>query len=348
MKKRYENLDGLRAIACMGIAAMHLYCTQGYLMDGIVHRIILSWALFVILFMMLSGFGICAGYLRKFSDGSISLEAFYARRFSKILPFFAVTTVLGVAAERSFRGVLEGIMELSLLFGLLPNSNCFNVNGVCWTLGTIFAFYLLFPFVSVLLKSRKRAWMALAALMLIQVLCGSLFMQEPIVVEGYIGRTSVLYSLAFFLAGGLIYLCREEIEGFVRKHQWIVLLACLAVTIIYYLTPDVIGNYFAADFKAMVMFAGWSIYAIGARSFILNNRLMKLIADSSMEIYLSHMIVIKGMSVLGITELMDKNAISFILMFLVLMVGTGLFVKIVKLMTAWLGKQVEKRIERVA
>ena len=28
--KRYENLDGLRAIFCMGIVAMHLYATAGY------------------------------------------------------------------------------------------------------------------------------------------------------------------------------------------------------------------------------------------------------------------------------------------------------------------------------
>lgn len=348
--KRYENLDGLRAISCMGIVAMHLYCTAGYAGGGgALDSVISSWASLVIPFMMLSGFGICAGYLERFQQSQTSLEKFYMRRYSKILPFFLVTTLIGVVAEHSLRGIAEGLIELSLVFGFLPNnSNCFNVNGVCWTLGTIFAFYLLFPFVSVLLKNKKRAWMALAASVVVQFLCETLFMTEVFVLDNYLNRSNVLYSMTFFLTGGLLYLYREDIARFVKgkhderhgKRQWLILLACIASTVAYYLTPDKVFGVRISDQKVVLVFVLWCVYAIGSESFVLNNRLVKGIAKYSMEIYLSHMITLKVLRVLKVAEIMGKNIAFFLIMFVLLMVVTLAFVVVVNFGIAWVGKRV--------
>ena len=312
--------------------------------------------------MMLSGFGICAGYLERFQTGGISLEKFYARRYSKVLPFFLVTTLIGVIAEHSLRGVAEGIIELTLVFGFLPNnSNCFNVNGVCWTLGTIFAFYLLFPFISVLLKNKKRAWLALVAATIVQILCEALFMTDGFVVDNYINRTNILYSMPFFLTGGLLYIFRGEICSFVkgraqsedivpkadgrykayacykkeRLKQWYILLACIIATVLYYILPDMAFGISIIDQKTAFVFALWCVYAIGAKSFVLNNCVLKVIAKYSMEIYLSHMIVLRVLQILRVTELMNKSIMSFLIMAVLLLATTIGFILVVDLAIKW-------------
>lgn len=280
--------------------------------------------------MLLSGFGMCAGYLDRFLTKNVDLERFYARRYGKILPFFAVTTAIGVVAEHSLRGVGEGIMELSLLYGLLPNnSNCFNVNGICWTMGTIFAFYLLFPFVSCMLRNRRRAWLSFACSLGIQALCEAFFMTDRFVVEQFLNRSNILYMMPVFLAGGLAYLYREGLSRWVARHQWIALAACLALSVAFYLTPDEVHGYDLLDVKALVVFEMWLIYALGAKSILLNNRFVEFIAGISMEIYLSHMILLKGVHIFKIDRLLGDGIVSYIVTYIVLFAGTVAFVKVV-------------------
>lgn len=40
-----------------------------------------SFTHLVLLFLMISGFGMCVGYLEKFQKGSVDLEKFYKRRY---------------------------------------------------------------------------------------------------------------------------------------------------------------------------------------------------------------------------------------------------------------------------
>ena len=86
----------------------------------------------------------CVGYLSKFQSGAVDLEAFYKKRYVKILPFFGLLLVIALVMEHSISTVYEISIEILLLHGLLP-SNAVSVIGVCWTLGVIFLFYFLFP-----------------------------------------------------------------------------------------------------------------------------------------------------------------------------------------------------------
>ena len=47
-----------------------------------------------------------------------------------------------------------------MCFNLLPNPNI-EVIGVGWLLGTVFTFYMLFPFFPFLMDNKKRGWMVL-------------------------------------------------------------------------------------------------------------------------------------------------------------------------------------------
>lgn len=78
MKERYENLDGLRVYACIGIILMHIKANGNFGISGFFYdRVIASFTNFTFLFMLLSAFSMCCGYYERFQNNSISLEQFY-------------------------------------------------------------------------------------------------------------------------------------------------------------------------------------------------------------------------------------------------------------------------------
>ena len=61
---------------------------------------------------------------------------------------------------------------------------------------------------------------------MLNYVCGSYF---------GLGRTNIIYSLCYFVAGGLVYQHRDELEIFSRKYQWISLGMAAASVILYFL-----------------------------------------------------------------------------------------------------------------
>lgn len=122
MKERYENLDGLRAISCLCIIAMHIEANADYILGIIGEQIVASWTQFVPLFLIISGFGMFCGYYKKFKNGSIDLNTFYSKRYKRLLPFFITLILIDIVLDRSLAHVIEGITEATLVFGLLPNN----------------------------------------------------------------------------------------------------------------------------------------------------------------------------------------------------------------------------------
>ena len=244
--KRYDSIDGLRTIACIGIVMMHIKANNSYEISGFIYeKVISSFTNFVFLFMAISAFGMCCGYLDKMMNNQISLEKFYAKRYSKVLPFFAVLVLLDVVMSPSKAALIEGFADVTLLFGLFPNN--ISVIGVGWFLGLIFAFYLIFPFYCVLIKSRKRAWIAFGVSVLMNYIFGSYF---------GIGRKNIVYCLPYLIAGGLIYLYRDELEQFSSKYWWITLSGTAVCVVLYYFIGE-------NTVTMLLVSAALLIYAIG-------------------------------------------------------------------------------------
>jgi peptidoglycan/LPS O-acetylase OafA/YrhL len=66
MKERYDNLDGLRAYAAIGIVMMHVLANSRYVVNGFLFsRMIPSFTDFTFLFMVISAFSMCCGYYEK-------------------------------------------------------------------------------------------------------------------------------------------------------------------------------------------------------------------------------------------------------------------------------------------
>lgn len=98
-KRHYDNIDGLRAIAAIGIVLMHVLANGGYeIADGPVKTVIGSLGVFVQLFFLISGFGLCCGYYERVKNNQISLNTFFNKRYLKIFPYFAILVILDVGA----------------------------------------------------------------------------------------------------------------------------------------------------------------------------------------------------------------------------------------------------------
>ena len=307
----------------MHVAANNTYDISGFVYD----KLIASFSNFVFLFMVISAFGMCCGYLEKVLNNQISLESFYFKRYSKILPFFAFLVLIDIIMSPSKESLIEGFADVTLLFGLFPND--ISVIGVGWFLGLIFVFYLIFPFYCVLIKTRKRAWVAFVISLLLNYVGGSYF---------DIGRTNIIYCLCYLIAGGLIYLYRKELEQFSSKYLWISLGTIIVTVVLYFLIG---GN----TITMLLVSASMLIYALGrTRGRGLSNPFTKFISSISMEIYLSHMVIFRVIERLGINTMIGNGWVQYAVTVAIVLVGAIIFSAVMKKILDLLGKQVSRKM----
>lgn len=307
-----EGIDGIRAFCCIAIVAWHVLANGGFQIGGFaVEKIIPSWNDLVYLFMIISGFGMCCGYYERIKENRISMDDFYKRRYSKIFPFFAMLIILDIIIEHSLESVAEGFLELTLVFGFLPN-NQLNVIGVAWTLGVIFVFYIVFPFVVFLMSNKRRAWLTFGLSIVIQILCQVYFMTDKFVGTNFIPKHSFLYCVPFFLAGCLVYLYKETVIKWVVQYSHVYGIICGAATILYYVIPHKIGILGINELLVLFLYTLWLGYAISTTNRLLCNKGTKFISGISMEIYLSHMVCFRVIEKLGFTRLVGNGVLSYI------------------------------------
>jgi peptidoglycan/LPS O-acetylase OafA/YrhL len=208
MEKRYDAIDGLRTLACMGIVSMHMLASGSYNVSGFLFdKFIPSLANLVFLFMTISAFGMCCGYYNKVLNHQLDVVDFYKKRYKKILPFFSFLCVIDLISSPSKESFYEAYANITLCFGLIPNADI-KVIGVGWFLGIIFVFYMIFPFFCFLLADKRMAWFVFAASAVMNVLSTIYF---------NVDRKYMPYSFMFFIAGGLVYLYKAQLNNRAAK-----------------------------------------------------------------------------------------------------------------------------------
>lgn len=302
-REYYRSLDGLRAISCIGIMMMHILANTDYKVSGFLYKqLIPFFTQFVLLFLMISGFGMCAGYLQKFYDGSIDLEMFYKRRYKKLLPFFCFLIVIALIVEPCVTNFFDATIEVTLLYGLLPN-NALNVIGVGWTIGVIFLFYLLFPAFTILLKTKKRAWFSLGIALWINFICSVHYFSEFYVNDLFTPRHSFIFCLPLFIAGGIVYLYRDVLKRICCSSlRWIFFVGCVMISVLYFFVPDSFGKFRMTFYKSLVLFSLWLSYFVGHESKLMTNIIMNFFSGISLELYLCHMFVFRALEKVGVVE----------------------------------------------
>lgn len=322
--ERYRALDGLRAYAAIGIVVMHVLANipvkpaHNYLTNTII-----PWFTdFTLLFMVISGFSLCCGYYEKVKTGAITPNAFYKKRYTRILPFFTCLCLLDFILSPSIEQIFNLIANLTLCFNFIPNENITMI-GVGWFLGLVFVFYLLYPFFVFMLDNKIRGWLSFAIVLTLAGICTIHSFNDDIPVP-HIGRTNIIYTMPLFMTGGLIYLYRHKLKMEGRK-KWFMLTCCIALSIVFFTLPEMRSTSFGALVTEIILFGAWLIYALGSTDIILNNGVARFISHISMEIYLCHMVLYRGVELIHLERLIPDADILYWTTCLLVIIGAIIF-----------------------
>ncbi len=312
-KRQYGAINGLRAIAALGILFFH---TSGkymgrcklYYDDHPARTYLDALPDLAFLFMLISGFVLCCGYFEKYRRGELDPGAFYGKRFRRVFPFFALVCVADFVMDPSLSTLGELGASLTLCFGLLPLPKM-SVVGIGWFVGVLFVFYLLFPFFCYLLSRPWRAWLSFGVALVLHLLCREQLLVPMEQIEGYGMRHSILFCSVFFLAGGLIYLYREVLTRLAKK-VWYLLLPLAAGGIWLYFIAD------KAEILCLIPFSLLLILALGHdRMGPLKNPLTDFLGEISMEIYLCQMGILELFERLGMHMWFENPWFSMVVLF---------------------------------
>lgn len=217
-KKHYYGIDWLRVMACVGIVMMHIQANNTYHLTGfIAERMIPSFTNFVFLFMTISAFGMCVGYYEKVKNGKVNWVDFYKKRYMKVMPFFAVVVLMDIVFNHDLTSIIESVPNLTLTRGFFPNE--IEQIGVAWFLGLIFVFYAIFPLFCAMLNTKKSGWLFFIVSLLLNFVVARFY---------GVGRGNIIYSLPFFVVGGLIYLYRDKVNN------WLIYLPITILSVVIY------------------------------------------------------------------------------------------------------------------
>ncbi len=316
----------MRAYAAVGIVLMHVMANLVVKpSENILTEKVIPWFTnFTLLFMIISAFSMCCGYYDRVKSGAITPQKFYAKRYHRAWPFFAMMVVIAFAMEPSWSTFCQSFADLTMCFNLLPNPEI-EVIGVGWFLGTVFTFYMLFPFFTFLLDNKKRGWMVLVLSLVFCYVAIVYFGTSELVVKP-IGRSNIIYSAPFFIVGGMIYLYRSAVKSVVEKHWIVALVICLALNIAKFAFP-IEGSFVLPD---LVVFAAWLMYAIGSKDRVLNNRVVKYLSGISMEIYLCHMMFFRVASMLHMERFIHNCDVLYAATCVATLIGAVCFSHVVK------------------
>lgn len=319
--KKYNSINGLRAIAAIGIIMLHVMSNVDYTLDNdFIVSCIKFFSEFVYLFMIISSFSMCCGYYEKIKNNQITMNEFYKKRFMKILPFFTFLVCINIIFERSWKSIYEGFTDITLMFGFLP-VNSLDAIGVAWFLGVIFIFYMIFPFFVFLFDNKKRAWRVFIISFILNILCEKYFFSQNFGLINYPNRNNFLYDFVYFSLGGILYLYKDQIIEIVNKNKYISVIGTIIITILCFFITNKLFT-----LKMILIFTLWICIAIGIENNkILTNKFLKFISDISMELYLSHMVIFRFVQILNLTELFNNNYISYIMTTIIVLVGTIIF-----------------------
>ncbi len=321
---RFQGLDGLRAYAVIGIVMMHVLTNQSIhpTPNFITTRLIPWFTNFTLLFMIVSGFSLSCGYFEKISKGTISPSSFYKKRYIRLLPFFGLMCIIEFVYSPSIRTFYETFANLTMCFGLIPDVHI-SVIGVGWFIGVVMVYYMLFPFI-VFLQKTKTSSIITFFLSLALVWAGLELTTNP-----SFERQHIAYTLPLFLIGGIFYKYRKSLQKIGQEDSirfFIAFIAMAVVTLPFILTTK---SAFITLIVSLTVFGIWTVYAIISKDIILNNRIVRYIL-ATYHLNLCHMVIYRAVEKLDIARFISNSNLLYLITFLTVIIGSIAFSAITK------------------
>lgn len=255
---RMPGLDLLRGLSALWVLLFHYLelAPAQFRPEGEFYFLRVGWN-GVDLFFVLSGF-LIAGILDRPGE---SVPGFMIRRFFRIYPAYILMvafTLLLVKPELIGNTYL--LVSHALLFNNLVGGFGGAINGVFWTLGAEFQFYLLAAFSLMLFRARQ-PWLLLIGLMLV----GSLLYRQAIysyvelAYQRFFLATQLPGMLGLFGMGVMAYWLRCRLADSIERYFY-VLAACGGVLLYLFLSElrYYIGGYWDSNFAVV-----WGRFASG-------------------------------------------------------------------------------------
>ncbi len=158
-----RSLTSLRFISAFVVFFMHCRIHLGFEVgNSLFDRFISHGAVFMSVFFVLSGYILAYAYNSKDFNQSIVLKEYYIRRFTRIYPayFFASMVYFLIffnSLEYTFGDWVRVIInDLFLIQAFFSNMFVLGINSGTWSLSVEAFFYLVFPLVILLFRSKPK------------------------------------------------------------------------------------------------------------------------------------------------------------------------------------------------
>ena len=307
------SLDLLRALACIMVFGVHF--VQRYPAPGILGVFFEKGTTGVGFFFILSGYLAYYSLEKEFSkNGRLVdvIKSFYIKRAIHILPLYYLVVLIYFVFFSLNNGIPEDSTKLywiRYLFFLnrwVPSDNQFWMNlGATWSISVFVLFYILAPFIYLLVKKSSIAGICVVVSYGALRLAGS----SPV---------PIMYLFFFFL-GILVYLAEKEKKTVLYVAiESLIILVCVLTNVGNSLVAPVIASLF------MLATRGNS-YSLDENSIFYKG--VTGISKTSYSIYLIHVLVFIIMDSLGIIYGIGYIVI-FLLATIVLTAGSYYFVEI--------------------
>ncbi|MDR0846637.1 MAG: acetyltransferase [Lactobacillales bacterium] len=268
-----KSLDGLRAIAVIGVLCYHLFPNR-----------LVGGYLGVALFFTISGYLITDLLRQEWqASGTISIKDFYFRRLRRLYPALIVMMVLAITTVTLFAPKLllnmRGAFFSSLFYvnnwwQILKHSSYFdtfnspNMFNHLWSLAVEAQYYLIWPilfWIFFKLKKRGGFFMTIVTLSILSAIwMGLLFVPNMDPTRIYYGTDTRIFSILLGCALGIIWpseRLKEGISKTIKRNFNIAGAISLAAVILAYVflpalgAPLYYGGMFAFSVLSMILLA---------------------------------------------------------------------------------------------
>lgn len=279
-------------------------------------------------FFILSGFVLAYNYQEKFVANRISKRNFFVARIARIYPLHLLTLLLAVPLylKKIWFGnklywLIRFVANVALVQSYIPIKSVYlSFNRPAWSISDELFFYLLFPFlvlvIAKLLKENKYAWQLLLLGLLIIPLAMQLLPSKYFHALFYVHP---FVRLADFIVGILVFnIFKNKKSTHINANFEI-----LEFSAILLLGGFFMGHYWVPEvYRYSVYYwipMAYLIYVFsfqkGTISKILSNRLLLLLGEISFSFYMFHYLVIDYFEILNQRYLGISN--TYLMLFLI-------------------------------